>query len=75
MTWRGSGPYDSLYTGQGDRGGGLEISRLRPGQIRPIAAGLTGGGGGRVQSTAEPLTGFGGSGGPGPGALIGIGGQ
>jgi hypothetical protein len=71
--WRGlPGPYDSLYAGQGDRGGGLEVSRLRQGQTRPIQAGATGGGGGRVQSTAEPLTGFGGVGGPGPGAMIGL---
>jgi hypothetical protein len=70
--WRGlAGPYDSLYTGNGDKGGGLEISRLRPGQIRPLTV-YVGGGGGRVQSTAEPLAGFGGAGGPGPGAMIGL---
>jgi hypothetical protein len=71
--WRGlRGPYDSLYTGQADKGGGLEISRLRPGAVRAIAAGPVGGGGGRVPSSAEPLTGYGGVGGPGPGAMIGL---
>lgn len=74
--WRGlRGPYASVYVGEDDRGGGLEMSRLRLGQTRAIQAGPTGGGGGRVQSSSEALTGFGGSGGPGPGALIGVNGQ
>jgi hypothetical protein len=74
--WRGlRGPYDSLYALSGDRGGGLEISRLRRGLVRPMVAGPFATGGGLVPSTAEALTGYGGCSGPGPGALIGLGGR
>jgi hypothetical protein len=71
--WRGIyGPYSSLAPGEGERGGGFEPSQLDPqGAVAVIGPGRAGGGG-RVPSTAALLQGYGGCGGPGPGALIGI---
>ena len=69
--WRGvPGPYTAGGTGNGT-GGGLDTSVLNPGFV--VAGGTgNGSGGGHVPGSAEPLTGYGGCGGPGPGAYIGI---
>lgn len=53
-------------------GGGLVYSSAPPpGRTGIIWPGVAGGGG-RIPSTSAPLAGFGGCGGPGPGALIGL---
>lgn len=72
--WRGSGPYSNAdpAAGAAGGGGGLAYSRLRKGTFADMRPSDHATGGGRRQSTAEPLTGFGGVGGPGPGALIGV---
>ena len=72
MSWRGE-PARYGAIAAGCTGGGGEMpSRFAPGLVRPIAA-WSAGGGGRVASSAEPLQGLGGCGGPGPGAMIGLG--
>ena len=71
--WRGpAGPYSPYEPSVGDGGGGYEPSKLDPGLTLAIGPGLAGGGG-HVPSTAALLQGYGGCGGPGPGAHIGLG--
>ena len=70
MGWRGAVvPYRPIVPGVA--GGGGAVPSHAVGVFRPIAAGVAGGGG-RVPSTGEVTQGFGGCGGPGPGALIGL---
>lgn len=68
MSWRGAGEYSAIAAGQA--GGGGMVPPVW-GSFRPVLAGVAGGGG-RVPSSAAPLQGLGGCGGPGPGALIGL---
>ena len=71
MSWRGE-PAGYQPIAPGVHGGGGSVpSAFRPGGFRPIVPGAAGGGG-RVPSGAEALQGFGGCGGCGPGALIGL---
>ena len=70
--WRGcpAGVFSVIGPGQAG-GGGLVPSYGRPGPFACICPGSAGGGG-QQQSAADLLTGYGGCGGPGPGALIGL---
>jgi hypothetical protein len=73
--WRGNwGPYRPLLPGaQAGGGGGYDNSWPGRASARPLLPGAqVGGGGGHVPSAAQPLAGYGGCGGPGPGAYIGI---
>ena len=71
MIWRGvSGPYTGILPGSAG-GGGLATGQLgtaSPAGILPGSAG----GGGHVPTREAVLGGYGGCGGPGPGALYGI---
>lgn len=59
----------------GSPGGGGYQNGVPPlGAVLAMVPGSSGGGG-LVQSSGAPLAGYGGCGGPGPGALIGIGGM
>ena len=78
MTWRGRAyQYANVDPAAGNAGGGggNVPSRLRRGRVADIRPSNHATGGGTIPSTASPLVGYGGVGGPGPGALIGVNGQ
>ena len=69
--WRGvPGPYTAGGTGNGS-GGGLAYGQLGSAAPLGILPGSAGGGG-HVPGDEAVLSGYGGCGGPGPGALYGI---
>ena len=71
MGWRGPlGPFGAIVPGT-PGGGGFVNSATTPGWRGAILPGMAGGGG-RIPSSAAPLAGLQGCGGPGPGALIGL---
>lgn len=68
--WRGEPARYGAISPIAHAGGGSVQSRPT-GRFAPITPGVAGGGG-RVPSTGQVCQGYGGCGGPGPGAMIGL---